>query len=283
MFVGQHLKLNVARVLDILLHVEVTVSEGSGGLGLSRFEKSRQFFFVAHNAHAASAAPGRRLHDDRKAYLPRPFDRFAVGGNDPIRPRQNRHARLLHSRAGLLLLSHEPRDFRSRPDELDAAGLAHFGKVRILRQQTVAGMHRLDIRNFCSADDSRNVQIALRQLWRPNANRLIGKAHGQGIPVRLAVDCDRADPELLARANDAQGDLSAISHQNLLKHVRVRVSPGDSPFHAGHSPAACPLLLRQTQKGAQARAPMSNQFTSLALLQTAPAHTQSAARSQPVS
>ena len=126
-------------------------------------------------------------------------------------------------------------------------------------------------------------QIALRQLWRPNANRLIGKAHGQGIPVRLAVDCDRADPELLARANDAQGDLSAISHQNLLKHVRVRVSPGDSPFHAGHSPAACPLLLRQTQKGAQARAPMSNQFTSLALLQTTPAHTQSAARSQPVS
>ena len=158
--VGQYLKFDVAGMVDVLLHVEVAVAECCGGLGLGRFEESRQFLFAAHDAHAASAAARRSLHDHRETNLPRPFHGFAFGRNDAVRPGENGHASLLHGGAGFFLLAHQAGDFRPRTDELDAAGLAHFGKIRVLGQQSIAGMHRLDVGNFSSADHGGNVQIA---------------------------------------------------------------------------------------------------------------------------
>ena len=51
--IGQHLELDVARLLDELLHVELAVAEGVGSLGGCGMEKIGQFFSVAHDAHAA--------------------------------------------------------------------------------------------------------------------------------------------------------------------------------------------------------------------------------------
>ena len=218
--VGQHLKLDVPRMLDVLLHVEIAVAERARRLRLRRLEQPRQFLFVADDAHAASAAARRGLHDHRKADLPRPLHRLAVGSDDSIRARQNRHARLLHRGARFFFFAHQPHHFRPRPDELDAAGLAHFGEVGVLRQQSVAGMDRIHVGDLRRADDRRNVQIAQRQLRRPDADGLVGKAHGQRIAVGLAVNGDRADAQFLARANDAQCNLSAIRNQDLLKHVQ---------------------------------------------------------------
>ncbi len=222
--VGQHLKLDVPGMLDVLLHVEIAVAERPRRFRLRGLEQPGQFFFVADDAHAASAASRRRLHDHREADLPRPLDRLAVGSNDSIRPRQNRHARPLHRRARFFLLAHQPRHFGPRTNELDPAGLAHFGKVGVFRQQSVAGMHRLDIGDLRRADDRRNIQIAQRQLRRPNADGLIGKAHVQRVAVRLAVNGDRADAQLLARANHAQCNLSAIGNQDFLEHEEKATS-----------------------------------------------------------
>ena len=73
-------------------------------------------------------------------------------------------------------------------------------------------MDGVDVRDFGRADHRGNVEIALRQLWRANANGFVCKAHVERIPVRLAVDRDRADAKLLACANDAQRNLAAICH-----------------------------------------------------------------------
>jgi hypothetical protein len=43
------------------------------------------------------------------------------------------------------------------------------------------------------------------------------------MPVRLAVNGNRADAQFLARANDAQRNLPAIRNQDLLKHFRLNV------------------------------------------------------------
>ena len=216
--VGQHLKLDVPGMLDVLLHVEIAVAERARGLRLRRLEQRRQFFFGADDAHAAPAAAGRGLHDHREADLLRPLHGLAVRRDDSVRPRQNRHAGLLHGRAGFFLLAHQPRHFRPRSDELDAAGLAHFGEVGVLRQQSVAGMHRVDVGDLRRADDRGNIQITQRELRRPDADGLVGKAHGQRVAVGLAVNRNGADAQLLARANHAQGNLSAIGNQNLLEH-----------------------------------------------------------------
>ena len=99
-----------------------------------------------------------------------------------------------------------------RSDELDVACLADFREVGVFRQQTVTGMNGVHIGDLGRADDGGNIEIALRELRRSDADRLIGKAHVQGVPVCFAVDCHRANAEFLARANDAQRDLAAIGY-----------------------------------------------------------------------
>src|SRR5579863_2635462 len=81
-------------------------------------------------------------------------------------------------------------------------------------------MHRVHIGNFGGADDSGNIQVAESELRRANADGFVGKAHMQRVAVRLAVNGHRADAELLARANHAQGNFAAVGNQDFLEHEK---------------------------------------------------------------
>src|SRR5207302_8650101 len=52
--VPEHLKFDVARVLNIFFQIEIPIAEGGRGLRLRLTEKRGQFIFVAHDAHAAA-------------------------------------------------------------------------------------------------------------------------------------------------------------------------------------------------------------------------------------
>ena len=147
---------------------------------------------------------------------------------------------LFHGGASFFFFAHQPDDIGSGPDELDVTGFANFREVGVFRKQAITGMNGIDIRDLGRADHRGNVEITLRQLRRSNTNRFIGKAHMERIPVRLTVDRHRADAEFLARANDAQRNLAAIRHQNLIDHalpgmiclgVRALAWPPTSPLH----------------------------------------------------
>ena len=216
--IRQHLKLDVPRMFDILFHVQIAIAECTRRLRLRCPEQSGKFFLAAHNAHAATTAACRRLHDHRETHLPCPFHGFPFRSENTFRSRQNRYACALHRRASFFFFPHQPRHFRPRSNKLNSAGFANLGKVRILCQQSIAGMHRVHVRNLRRADHRRNVQVTQRQLWRPNADGFIRKAHGQGVPVGLAVNRNRANAELLACANYAQRNFSAIRNENFLEH-----------------------------------------------------------------
>src|SRR5271157_1469586 len=216
--VRQDLKLDVPGMLHIFLHVEIAVAERPGRLRLRRLEQAWQLFFVMDDAHAPPASARRSLHDHRKPYLPRPLQRLAFRGQNPVRARQDRHARLLHRAASLFLFAHQPRYLRLRANELDAAGLTHLGEVGVFRQQPISGMHCLDVGDLRRTDYRWNIQVTLSQLRRPDADGLVGKTHMQRVAVGLAVDGDRANAQFLARADHAQGNLAAIGYQDLLEH-----------------------------------------------------------------
>ena len=103
--VGQHLELDVARLLDELFHVEIAVAERRRRLRLRRVKQVGQFFVAADDAHAAPAAAGRGLHDHREADLLRPLERFVRRGDHAFGAGQDRHAGLLH---GLRAFSFSP-------------------------------------------------------------------------------------------------------------------------------------------------------------------------------
>ena len=79
-------------------------------------------------------------------------------------------------------------------------------------------MDCVDVGNFSRADDRRNIEIALRELRRADADGFVGKAHMKRIAVRLAIDGNRADAQLFASANHPQGDFTAVGNQDLFEH-----------------------------------------------------------------
>ena len=64
-----------------------------------------------------------------------------------------------------------------------------------------------------------NIEIALRQLRRPDADGFVGKAHVQRVAVGFAVNGHGADAQLFAGADHPQGNFSAIGNQDLLEHA----------------------------------------------------------------
>ena len=184
-----------------------------------------------HDAHAAPAAAGRRLQNHRIADLLRQFQRFLGRLQHPRRSRQHRHARLAHERAGLLLHAHQRITSGPGTDELDAGRLADFGEVRVLAQEAVARMDRVDVGDLGRADDRRNVQVAAGALGRSDADRLVGEAHVRGVAVGLGIDGDGLNPQFLAGANDANRDFAAVGDEDLFKPVRMANSA--SPYSTG--------------------------------------------------
>src|ERR1044071_7108702 len=63
--VADDLELDVARVLEVLLDVDIAVAERSFGFALRRAPQFRQVGRRADDAHATTAATGDRLDDHR--------------------------------------------------------------------------------------------------------------------------------------------------------------------------------------------------------------------------
>ena len=235
--VGQHLELDVARPLDELLQVDVGAAESRRRLLLRLDEQAGQFLRRAHDAHAAPAAAGRRLEDHRVADLSghvqrassarcrTPSEPGSIG--TPVafmtaRARSFNPIRRITSGGG--------------PDELDAGDLAHFGEIGVLAQEAVAGVDGVHVGDLGGADDRRDVQIAQRALGRTDADGLVGEAHVQAVAVGLRVDGDGPDAQVLAGADDAEGDLAAVGDQNLLEHAcdqAGRMANSASPYSTG--------------------------------------------------
>src|SRR5215471_18741525 len=76
--VAEDLDLDVPGPLEIFLDVDVCGSEGAIGLASRGVEGALKVHLRAADAHAPSAAAGRRFQDHRKADGPRDVESFAV-------------------------------------------------------------------------------------------------------------------------------------------------------------------------------------------------------------
>ena len=216
--IAENLELDVPRRLDVLLDVDVGDAERRLRLALRGLHRVRQLRRRPHDAHAAAAAAGRRLHDHRIADLLRELERLLLVVDRAVAARENRHAGLLHHAARARFVAHQADRLRIGPDELDVARLAHFGEVRALGEKPVAGVDCVGAGDFRRADHGGDVQVAVGAARRPDADVLVGELDVQLVLVRLGVDRDRLDAELAARVDDPQRDFPAVRDQYLLEH-----------------------------------------------------------------
>src|SRR5262249_55833091 len=75
----------------------------------------------------------------------------------------------------------------------------------------------------------RDAQVALVRGRRADAVRLVGKAYMQRVAVDFGVDGDGSDTQLLAGADQARGDLSAVGDEDTAKHRLTPRLGGASP------------------------------------------------------
>ena len=112
-----------------------------------------------------------------------------------------------------------------RADELDVAASADLGEVGVLRKEAVAGVNRLDVADLGGADHAVDLEVAVGGFRGADAEGLVGGLQIGRAAIRLAEDRHGLDPQLAAGADDPQGDLTAIGHQNALKHRAAACLP----------------------------------------------------------
>src|SRR5579871_543488 len=220
MLISQHLKFNVPGALNELLHVEVAISECGGSFGLSGIKQVLNFAFASNDAHAAPSTASRSFYDNGVADFSSAGNGLFDTAKHPIGAGQDGHVGFFHRLTGFFFFAHEANHTGRRPYEFDAAALANLGEVGILAEKAIPRMDGVNVGDFCRADYSGNIQIALRGARRPDAYRFIGKAHMERITVGIAVNRYSADSQLLACANHAQSNFATIGNQNFFEHAR---------------------------------------------------------------
>ena len=134
----------------------------------------------------------------------------------------------------------------SRPDELHAGGFADLGEIRVLAEKSVAGMDGVDIGNFRGADDGGNVQIAAGTLGWADTNGFVRKANVQAVPIGLGINSNGGDAKILAGADDAERDLSAVGDQDFSNRAGPKRSMANraSPYStAGRCRRTCATIV----------------------------------------
>src|SRR5271163_864314 len=125
MQIGQNLKLDVTRTLEIFLQVHLARAERRLGFTLRQREQPRQLVAVAGNSHPFAAAARGRLDQYRVAEAFRVgLGLSQLGDSGPLAARQDRDARALHDSARARFVAHQPDMTRARADEVQAGLLA---------------------------------------------------------------------------------------------------------------------------------------------------------------
>jgi len=232
--VGEKLNLDVAGPLEVALTEDRVVAEGGSRLAPRRRQRLVELLRRAHDAHAAPAASGGRLDEEREAdLLRRParqdWDSRCARGllrSELVAPRAQRSGR------------------RADPRE---PGLEHcLGELRALGEEPVAGVDRV------RAGLSRGAHVLRRVEVRCDLDERVG---GLGVERTAVVgrgDGDRLDAFGAAGAEDAQRDLPPVRDEQAAhpSESRLRLDRGLVRFSAVGS-----TLRRLTHLGGETKSP----------------------------
>ena len=216
--VHQDLDLDVPRIGEIPLEVHRRIAKGGGGLGSRRGQRGFHVVRRSHDPHPLSSASGACLDDQREPDLPRQPLGIVEIADRVAAPRQYRNPLRLRHPAGGCFVSHQPDAGGRGADEGDPTLFADLGEMRILSQKSVPGMDGLGAADLGGADDSVELQVALRSGRRADAHGFVGQLDVQGLGVRLREDGHRPDAKLSAGPDDPNGYFAAICDKNFRKH-----------------------------------------------------------------
>ena len=209
--VGEHLHLDVATGLDVLLHEHGVVAEGSlrlasrGGEGLGVLVGS------AHDAHALAATAGGGLDQDREVE--------GRGIRLHVVRRDHGDSRFHRDLAGRVLAAHLLHHAGARTDQRDAGVLHGLREGGALGEEAVAGVDRVGSRRLRGTDDRLDVEVGA------DRHRLVGVVHVRRGAVDLAVQRDGVQAHGTRGPDDPAGDLATVGDQESIMSSWFTVLP----------------------------------------------------------
>ena len=147
-------------------------------------ESGFKAWLIMRSAHPAATAAASRLDHHRVAKLLCDLHRIVLCLNDSIAAGRYRHAGFARSRTSSVLVAHRLHRTRGRADELDIAAFADFHEMRVLSEEPIAGMNRINIADLGRAHDPIDFQITLRG-WAPHRCRSLHRRAGRAANRRL--------------------------------------------------------------------------------------------------
>ena len=217
--VGEHLHLDVARILEVALEVDARVREEL--LALARGPLERLLELVLGARARESPCRRRRRPPCRRpgSRSPWPASRASStsSAGDVVPGTIGTPASDISSRARVF----DPIAsiaLAGGPMNTTPGLLAGLGEVGVLGEESVSGVDRLGPGLLGRLEDLLDVQVALGRNGRAQQMGLVGLADVRSLTIRLRVHAHGDDPHLLQRPHDANGDLAPVGDQDLLEH-----------------------------------------------------------------
>src|SRR5262249_29448488 len=160
-FVGENLYLHVAGIGNGFFEVNLVVPEGAESLAPRGVEGGSELGWIPRQPHPSAASAGRRLEHDGIAKRGRKLLRFGERAHAAGSAGNERQAGFLHLLARARLRSHQLHRLGRRANEGNTGLTAGLGKLRVLGEETVAGMDGVGASLPGSIENGPDIQIRL--------------------------------------------------------------------------------------------------------------------------
>mmetsp|Transcript_29336 Transcript_29336/g.73840 ORF Transcript_29336/g.73840 Transcript_29336/m.73840 type:complete len:479 (+) Transcript_29336:900-2336(+) len=231
--VGNHLDLDVTRIVNETLDQHAIITEAGGGFLLRKSKPPQSFFVVPSNAHSFSTATSGSFQHDRVADFVGDTKYLFVGFHLTDEAWNDVHASLLGQLLTLDLVTHRLHGWRGRTNKSDTLSLQTLDKVRVLTQETIAWVYSLSAGLTHSLHNVIDHQVTgIAGCWS-DAHRLVGFAHMLRVCICLTVYGHGTNAHLACGSHHTASDLTTIGDQNLIKEWSLRLSRRCIGAHRG--------------------------------------------------
>jgi hypothetical protein len=212
--VTQDLDLHMPRPPHQLFQIDLVVAEGRQGLASRDIHGRAQVGLGEYDPHTApAAAPTGLEHQGIANGRRQDLGPLQVPGQG-ARRRHHGHPGLGRQLPRRDLVTQQPHDLGPGADEGDARGGAGLGEIGILREEAITGVDGIDLVLPGDADDVGDIQVG-GDGFLAGAHQigLVGLETVQGKAIFIGKNGDGTDTHLAGRAQDADGDFTAIGYK----------------------------------------------------------------------
>src|SRR5690606_35767668 len=186
--VGQNLNLDMTRVLEELLHVDLGVAECGSGFGPGHGYCVQQRSLGVHHSHSTSAATARRLDDNGITdFASHALDFGRIVRQRARRAWHNRHACFDHGQLGTDLVTHHANGFRTGTNKDKTAFLNPLSEVGIFGKEAIPGMDRFGVGVFSRRNQAGHIEVTVATSRRSDTLGFVSQTHVFGIAIGFGI------------------------------------------------------------------------------------------------